>query len=55
MLRVKNLVKVKTEVQDGGKGVLQFLSQGLKNFEPHPNASQETQSLFLSNNFRPLG
>lgn len=52
---MKNLVKVKTEVLDGGKDVLTFLSQGLTNYEQHPKASQETQYLFLSNSCRPLG
>lgn len=55
MFRIKNLVKVKTEVLDGGKDELPLLSQGLKNYEQHPKASQETQYLFLSNNYRPLG
>lgn len=55
VLRVKNLVKVKTEVLDGGKDTLPLLSQGLKSYEQHPKASQETQYLFLSSSCRPLG
>lgn len=55
MLRVKNLVRVKTEVLGRGKDVLPLLSQGLKNYEQHPKASQETQYLFPSNSCRPLG
>lgn len=39
VLRLENLVKVRTEVLDGEKDVLPLLSQGLKNYEQHPKAS----------------
>lgn len=57
VLRVKNPLKafLKTEVMDGEKDAVAIFSQGLKNYEQHPKAGQETQLSVLSNSCRPLG
>lgn len=55
MLRIKILVKAKTEVLEDGKDVFLLLSEGLQKYNQHPKASQETLHVFLSNSCRPLG